>query len=242
MPKTALVTGASRGIGAACAQALAQAGYAVIACYHTGQKEAESVCEKILQAGGECAVYGMDVADSAQAQAAAKFAIARYGRIDLLVNSAGIAHFSLASETTDQEWRRVFSVNMDGVFYMCRAVMPDMIARKSGCILNIGSMWGEVGASCESAYSASKAAVIGYTRALAKELGPSGIRVNCISPGLIDTEMNRMLSSADKAAVVEETPLGRMGTPQDVAQLAVFLAQDRFITGQVIGVNGGLVI
>lgn len=242
MAKTALVTGASRGIGAACAAALAKAGYAVVVGYHTGREEAEAVCTNILQTGGECAALGLDVSDAAQAQAAAEFTLERYGRIDLLVNSAGIAHFSLASETTDAQWRRVFAVNTDGVFHMCRAVLPQMIGRKSGCILNIGSMWGEVGASCETAYSASKAAVIGYTKALAKEVGPSGIRVNCISPGLIDTEMNRMLSDADKAAVVEETPLGRMGTPQEVARLVCWLAEDRFITGQVIGINGGLVI
>ncbi len=242
MAKTAIITGGSRGIGAACARALAGAGYAVVVGCCARLADAQRVCAEIAQAGGEAVPFCADVADTAQADSLARFTLAQYGRIDLLVNGAGVSLFSLAQETTDADWRRVFAVNVDGVFHMCRAVLPDMLRRQSGCVINIGSMWGEVGAACESAYSASKAAVIGYTKALAKELGASGVRVNCVSPGLIDTEMNAALSDADKAAVVQETPLQRIGTPEDVARLVRFLAEDRFMTGQVLGINGGLVI
>ncbi len=242
MPSTAIITGGSRGIGAACACALAAAGYAVVIGYCTNESAAAAVRDRIRSNGGEASVFRADVSVPSDADSLMNYTYSTYGRVDVLVNSAGVSHFSLANETADADWRRVFAVNVDGVFHTCCAVLPAMIARKEGCIINIGSMWGEVGAACETAYSASKAAVMGYTKALAKEVGPSGVRVNCISPGLIETDMNAQLTVQEKQAVIAETPLGRIGSPDDVARLAVFLAQDRFMTGQVIGINGGLVI
>ncbi|MEG2188502.1 MAG: SDR family oxidoreductase [Christensenella sp.] len=242
MPKTAIVTGASRGIGAAIARELAKNGFAVVINYNKSESAAQKLAAEICEAGGEAVCFKADVSLSDEAKMLSDFTADRYKRIDLLVNNAGISHFSLATDTTDEEWQQVFDVNTKSVFYMCRAVLPIMIWRKSGSIINIGSMWGEVGAACETAYSASKAAVIGYTKALAKEVGPSGIAVNCISPGLIDTDMNLSLSESDKRAVIDETPFMRIGTPEDIARLALYLSGDSFMTGQVLGVNGGLII
>lgn len=242
MRHTAIVTGGSRGIGAEIARELGAMGFAVAVNYARSRAAAEAVAEEIAAAGGCAAALGGDVSDPEQAERLARAAAEQLGPVELLVNNAGISHFSLAQDTLDADWRRVFAVNMDGVFHMCRAVLPGMIARKAGRIVNIGSMWGQVGVACESAYAASKAAVIGYTKSLAKELGPSGILVNCVCPGLIDTEMNAHLAPEEFAAVVEETPIGRAGRPEDVARVVAFLAQDGFLTGQVLGVNGGLVI
>ncbi len=242
MRHTAIVTGGSRGIGAEIARELGAMGFAVAVNYARSRAAAEAVAEEITAAGGCAAALSGDVSDPEQAERLVRAAAEQLGPVELLVNNAGISHFSLAQDTADADWRRVFAVNTDGVFHMCRAVLPSMIARKAGRIVNIGSMWGQVGAACESAYAASKAAVIGYTKSLAKELGPSGILVNCVCPGLIDTEMNAHLAPEELAAVVEETPVGRMGCPKDVARVVAFLAQDDFLTGQVLGVNGGLVI
>ncbi len=242
MTRTALVSGGSRGIGAAIARELGERGFAVAVNYRAQREAAQRVVEEILEKGGRAAAFCADVSDPEQAAALVRQAGEQLGPVSLLVNNAGVAHFSLTQETTDEDWRRVFAVNVDGVFYLCRAVLPGMIARKRGHIINIGSMWGQVGAACESAYSASKAAVIGYTKALAKELGPSGILVNCVCPGFVETEMNAGLSPEAAASIVGETPLERCGRPEDVAKAVAFLAEDRFITGQVLGVNGGLVI
>jgi len=170
--------------------------------------------------------------------------LAQFGQLDILVCNAGISWSGLLSDMAGEDWRRIFAVNTDGVFHCCQAVLPHFISRKAGKIVTVSSMWGQVGASCEVAYSASKAAVIGFTRALAKELGPSGITVNCVAPGVIDTEMNREYSPEDLAALAEETPLGRIGTPEEVARAIAFLAcgDGDFFTGQVLSPNGGLVI
>ena len=242
MKGAAIITGASRGIGADCAQRLAAEGWAVAVNWHTDREAALKVCADIAKAGGTAVPIGADVSDPAQAASLYAEAVRRLGPVSLLVNNAGIALFALAQETTDAQWQQVFDVNVKAVFHMCRAVIPGMVARQQGHIVNIGSMWGQVGAACESAYSASKAAVIGYTKALAKELGPSGILVNCVGPGFIDTDMNRCLRPEDAAAVLAETPLGRAGTPQDVARADAFFAADDFATGQVLGVSGGLII
>lgn len=166
------------------------------------------------------------------------------GSIDLLLCCAGIAHYGLLQDMTDSEWDNLFSVNTDGVFRCCRAAIPDMVRRKQGCIITVSSVWGVHGGSCEAAYSASKAALIGLTKALAKELGPSNIRVNCVAPGVIDTDMIRHLGAEDRAALAEETPLGRLGTPEDVAETVAFLASEKatFLTGQIIGVDGGFAL
>ena len=170
--------------------------------------------------------------------------VERWGQIDLLVNNAGIAQQRLFTEITEAEWDRMFAVNAKGLYACCRAVVPGMIRRHSGNIINVSSMWGQAGASCEVHYSAAKAAVIGFTKALAKELGPSGIRVNCVAPGVIATEMNAALDGETLDALREETPLGTIGTPEEAARAILWLAGDgaSFVTGQVIGVNGGFVI
>ena len=235
MSKKALVTGGSGGIGASCAEALARDGFFVTVCYGKNREKAEAVAAKI---GGQA--IQADISDPGQVRRMME----QVGTQDVLVCCAGIAWQGLLTDMTDEQWRKLFAVNLDGAFYCCREAIPGMVHQKSGSIITVSSMWGETGASCEVAYSASKAALIGFTKALAKELGPSHIRVNCVSPGVIDTDMNRVHSPETMAQLAADTPLERIGTPQDVAETVAFLASDRadFLTGQVIGVNGGYVI
>ena len=229
--KRVLITGASRGIGAACARVFAKSGYDVIINYNYSEEEALRLAEEI---GAE--TIRADVSDSAQVADMFKAA----GEVDVLVNNAGISGFYMLDAMSDDEWNRMMGVNLSGVFYCTRAVLPQMLRRKSGAIVNVSSMWGICGASCEAAYSASKAGVIGLTKALAKEVGPSGIRVNCVAPGAIDTEMNKKLGEEAIKELCEETPLGRLGRPEEVAAAILFLADDEgFITGQVLSPNGG---
>lgn len=244
MSKTVLITGASRGIGAEAAKQFARAGFCVAINYYTHRETAESLQKELESAGADCAAFCADVADRIQVDAMVRQVIARFGQIDVLVNNAGIAQQKLFTELTAEEWRRMFAVNMDGMFHTTQAVLPQMIRRKSGKIINLSSIWGISGASCEVHYSASKSAVIGFTKALAKELGPSKITVNCVAPGVVSTEMNANLDQAALDALCEETPLGVMGSPADIAGLILFLASEQgdFITGQVISPNGGIVI
>lgn len=230
--KTALITGASRGIGAAAARALSHDGWHVIINYHRSKSVAEALAAEL----GSIAVCA-DVSDSTQVQAM----FDQIGPVDLLVNNAGISHYGLLTDVTDTDWRTIFGINIDGVYHCCRCALPHMIRKQQGCIINVSSVWGVYGASCEVAYSASKAAVIGLTKALAKEVGPSNIRVNCIAPGVIDTDMMAGFSENDKAILCEETPLCRLGHPNDPAALIAFLASEQasFLTGQIIGVDGG---
>ena len=230
--KTALITGASRGIGAAAARALARDGWRVIIHYNHSKDAAEALAAELSGIAVQA-----DVSDFAQVQAM----FDQIGPVDLLVNNAGISHYGLLTDVTEAEWHRIFGVNIDSVYHCCRCALPHMIRNQHGCIINVSSVWGVYGASCEVAYSASKAAVIGLTRALAKEVGPSNIRVNCIAPGVIDTDMMAGFSDADKAVLCDETPLCRLGTPTDPAELIAFLASDRasFLTGQIIGIDGG---
>ena len=239
MTKTVLITGGSRGIGAAAVERFAAEGWQVAFGFHQSEQAAAGLAEKT----GALALQG-DVGDSASAAALVAQAQKALGHLDVLINNAGVGHFGLLTDVTNEEWDRLLSVNLSGTFYICRAALPEMIRRKSGCILNVSSIWGMCGASCEAAYSAAKAGVIGLTKALAKEVGPSGIRVNCVAPGAVDTAMNARLSEAERAALEEETPLLRMGTPEEIAALLYFLAKDEaaFITGQVLSPNGGLVI
>ena len=235
MKRTALVTGGARGIGAAICRVLAQDGWDVKIHYHTSEREAHALAAEI---GGIplCA----DLCDVASIEAMFRAT----GSVELLVNNAGIAHWGLFSELSPDAWRELFAVNVDGVFHCTQCALPHMLREKRGVIVNVASIWGMVGASCEVAYAATKAAVIGLTKALAKELGPSGIRVNCVAPGVVETEMTAALPASDFAALQAETPLGMIGLPDDVAQLVAFLVSERarFITGQVISPNGGLVI
>lgn len=240
--KVAVVTGASRGIGRAAALALAAAGCRVVVNFCRDEAAAAAVCGEIRGAGGEAVSVRADIAD--EAQVAALFAAARasFGPMDILVNNAGVAHFGLITDISTEEWRRLMGVNLDGAFFCCREALADMVPKKRGCIVNVASIWGQVGASCEAAYSAGKGGLIALTRALAKEVGPSGIRVNCVAPGVIATDMNARLSEQELAALAEDTPLGRIGRPEEVAEAILYLAGAEFVTGQVLGVNGGFVI
>ena len=243
MEKTAVVTGASRGIGAAGAKALAADGWRVAVCCEKNLARAEEVCAAIARTGGTALPFRADVSDEAQVDALFAAVREALGEPSALVCSAGIAHWGLFTDMTVSEWDRLFAVNVRGAFLCCRAALPAMIRAKCGRIVLISSMWGQTGASCEAAYSASKAALIGLAKALAQEEGPNGVTVNCIAPGVIETDMMAGFSAADKAALCADTPAGRLGAPEDVAKAAAFLCSDAasFITGQVLGVNGGFV-
>lgn len=228
-----LITGGSRGIGAATVKAFCEAGYMVSFFYAKSEKTALSLAAECGASAIRC-----DVADGEAVEAA----IASLPPVDILINNAAIAHYGLISQISPEEFRRLFAVNVEGIYHCVRAVLPGMLAKQQGCILNLASMWGQVGASCEVAYSASKGAVIAMTKALAKELAPSGIRVNCVSPGVIRTEMTEQLGEETLAQLAEETPLERLGSGKDVAEALLYLAKADFVTGQILGVNGGFVV
>ena len=225
-----LITGGSRGIGAAAVRAFVRSGYAVSFLYEKNDAAARALADETGAAALRC-----DVADP-EAVAAA---VAAIPPVDVLVNNAGISHVGLISQISPEQWDRLFAVNVKGVYNPVRAVLPAMLQKQSGAVINVSSMWGQAGASCEAAYSATKGAVIALTQALARELGPSGIRVNAVSPGMIETDMNAHLSEEDKAALAEQTPLGRVGRPEEVAEAIVYLARAPFVTGQNLPVNGG---
>ncbi|MBQ1372464.1 MAG: SDR family oxidoreductase [Oscillospiraceae bacterium] len=226
----ALITGGSRGIGAATVRAFARAGYRVSFFYQTSRDAAGMLA---AETGAEALCC--DVADSE----AVFQAIRPLPPVDVLVNNAGISHVGLISQISPAEWDRLFAVNVKGIYNTVRAVLPGMLQQQAGVIINLSSMWGQAGASCEAAYSATKGAVIALTQALARELGPSGIRVNAVSPGMIDTEMNAHLSDEDRTVLANDTPLLRIGQPEEVAEAILFLAGASFITGQNLPVNGG---
>ena len=242
--KTVWITGASGGIGNAAARLFAQAGYQVAVGYCRGRESAAALCEALRREGYAAEPFGADLRESAAVERTLREIEDTFGGVDVLVNNAGVAQQKLLTDMTDDEWRRMFAVNVDSVFYTCRAVIPQMVRRHAGSIVNVSSVWGVRGASCEAAYSASKAAVIGLTKALAKELGPSGIRVNCVAPGVIDTPMNACFDDGTMASLADETPLCRIGTPEEAAQAILFLASDRagFITGQTLSADGGFAV
>lgn len=244
MGKTVLVTGASGAIGSAIATAFAAQGHRVALGYHTGRANAETLCENLRQSGAQAITCTADVGDSAQVDDMFTHVEQEYGPVEILVNNAGFAQQKLFSDITDAEWHRMMDVHATGTFFCCRRAIQSMIHKKSGCIVNVSSIWGQTGASCEVHYSAAKAAVIGLTQALAKELAPSGIRVNAVAPGVISTPMLDAFTEAERQALADETPLGRFGTPQDVAGTVLFLASDAaaFLTGQVLAPNGGMYI
>lgn len=237
--KTVLITGGSRGIGRAMVELFSKEGYSVAFTYKNSENEAKSLAE----ATGAFAIRA-DSASEEDVIRAVKLAEEHLGGIGCLINNAGVSSFSLFTDLTLEDWNRFISVNLTGAFLYSKGVIPGMVHRKSGSIINISSMWGIVGSSCEVHYSTTKAALIGMTKALAKELGPSGIRVNAIAPGVIATDMNRALGEEDIAVLKDETPLMKIGSPLDVAKAALFLAGDGadFITGEVMNISGGYVM
>ena len=230
--KKVLITGGTRGIGRACAELFKNSGYDVFVTYLRSTEYADEL--RKIGIGAEVC----DVSDSL----AVKTLHQRIGDIDILVNNAGIAWYGLLSDMKEEEWDRIFDINVKGMFNCIKEFSPFMIREKEGSVVNISSMWGITGGSCEVAYSASKAAVIGLTKALAKELGPSGVRVNCVAPGVIKTDMISSLSEEDLNALAEDTPLCRLGMPEDVAKAVMYLSESDFITGEVLNINGGMVI
>ncbi len=230
---TVVITGGSRGIGAAAVKAFAQAGHRVYFLY---EKE-HAAAQAVAQAAGATAIC-CDVADGK----AVGDAFGKIGSVDTLICNAGICHYGLMQDITEEEWDRQFAVNVKGIYHCVNAAMPSFLQKQRGCIITVSSMWGQVGASCEAAYSATKGAVIALTKALAQELGPSGIRVNCVAPGVINTDMCANVSEETMAALAAESCIGRNGTPEDVAQAFVYLHEAGFVTGQVLPVNGGIVL
>ena len=222
MSKTVFITGGSRGIGAECVKIFSENGYNVAFSYLNSEDKAAAISEKY----GALSIKA-NVSVSCEIAAAIEEATLKFGKIDVLINNAGISQSSLFTDITDEMWKQMLDTNLSGAFYAARAVLPQMISRKNGVILNVSSMWGQVGASCEVHYSAAKAGLIGMTKALAKEVGPSGIRVNCISPGVIDTDMNANLSTDDINTLKNETPLERIGNTTDIAEALLFLARHR---------------
>ena len=244
MRKTAFITGGSRGIGRAVACRLAEEGYGVgIGCLHSWDK-ATALAAWLEERGHAAVAVQADVADREAITAAIRRVEEALGPVTLLVNNAGIAQQHQFQDISPDFWRRIFAVNVDGAYHTIQAVLPHMLREKAGCIVNISSIWGQRGASCETAYSATKAALIGLTRSLAMELAPSGIRVNCVAPGVIRTDMVEVLGAETLRSLAEETPMGRLGRPEDIAAAVAFLAGEgaSFITGQVLTADGGFIL
>ena len=243
MKKTVIITGAAKGIGRACAKKFAAEGWRVVIGYNHSEDKAHSLLKE-LSDQTDVILVKADVSKSEEAEALIKEANNSFGKIDALINNAGVSSVSgLFSDTDKKEWERVFGTNVYGTFNVTKAALPLMVHEKSGAIVNISSIWGISGASCETVYSASKAAVIGFTKALAKELAPSHIRVNAVAPGVIDTDMNAFLSADEKAALKDEIPMGRWGEALEIAEAVYFLASEKssYITGQVLTADGGFI-
>ena len=233
--KVVVVTGGSRGIGAEIVKFLAKLGYKVVLNYNKSESYAQDVKKEL----NNVEIFKADVSKKEEANTLIDFAIKKYGKIDVLINNAGIAQTNLFTEITDEDWNNIINTNLNSAFYCSREAVKNMIHNKSGLIINISSIWGITGASCEVAYSTSKAAINGFTKALAKELGPSNIRVNAIAPGIINTEMNSYLSKDELKNIKEEIPLEKIGDPVDIAKCVKWLIEDNYTTGQIISINGG---
>ncbi len=241
MKKTVLITGASRGIGKICSIIFAQKGYNIAINYNTSDSDANKLKDDIILNGGTAEIYQADVSSYQQVADLVKRVYHDFGRIDVLINNAGISMHKVFTDVTCKEWEKICGVNLSGAIYCCREVIPHMLRHGKGRIINISSIWGERGASCETHYSVTKAAIIGLTKALSKEYASAGINVNCIAPGCIDTDMLSEFDEDELNKLIERTPCGRLGTGFDIAKVALFLAshESDFVTGQIIGVNGG---
>lgn len=242
MKKCALITGASGGIGSEIALRLAKDGFNIAACYCSDEDGIRELEKRLAQTDAEYRFYKADVSDYSSIKDVFADATEFFGGVSVLVNNAGMAQQKLFTDITEDEFDRITAVNFKGVFNCCKCAVPFMVSRKSGKIINVSSMWGVYGASCETVYSATKAAVIGLTKSLARELAPSNVQVNCVAPGAIDTKMNSNLSESDKAAFAEEIPMGRFGTAKEIAGVVSFLASEDsdYVTAQVITADGGL--
>lgn len=240
--KTAIITGGARGIGKAIVEKLASDGYNIILNYLHSQEQAKEIKKQLGSRGCNIEIYGADVSRREEAKKLVKFAKDTYGTVDILINNAGIDQWKLFCDITDEDWNYVISNNLTSVFYMIQEALKYMIPNKSGCIINISSIWGMTGASCEVAYSVSKAGMDGLTKSLAKELAPSNIRVNSVAPGIINTEMNKGLSKEEIEEIKSQIPLGKIGKPEDIAKCVSWLIEDEYTTGQIISPNGGWVI
>lgn len=236
--KVAIVTGASRGIGREIAKEISKQGIKVIANYNKSEEQAKIVQNE----NPEIEIFKADVSNREEVKRMVNYALDKYGKIDVLINNAGISENKLFTDVTDKDWNKIINNNLYSAFCMTQEVLPNMIHNKNGCIINISSVWGMVGASCESIYSISKAGIDAMTKSLAKELGPSNIRVNSIAPGIIDTEMNKNINSEDIESLKEEIPLGRIGKATDIAKCVKWLIEDEYTTGQIISNNGGWII
>ena len=241
--KNVLITGGSRGIGAACAESFGKAGYRVFVNYNKSEKQAERVCEKIRAEGGECFAIQADITDMSAVRRTVSLCKYHGGGIDVLVNNAGVDFYGTFEQTEPEIWDKIIKTDLTGVYNATYAALPEIKNSECGRIINISSVWGIYGASCEAAYSAAKAGVIGLTKALAKELGPSGITVNCVAPGYIDTEMNARFDKSTVEDVINRTPLSRLGTPANVAEAVLWLASEQasFVTGAVLSTDGGFI-
>ncbi len=239
MKKTIIVTGASRGIGAAIVKILAKEDYNIVLNYNKSEEIAKKMQEEFTKQGKNVEIFKADVSKREEVKKLIEFTINKFKKIDVLINNAGISQTRLFTDITDEDWNNMLNVNLNSVFYMTQEVLPYMIHEKEGCIINISSIWGITGAACETHYSVAKAGVDAMTKSLAKELGPSNIRVNSIAPGIIDTDMNKYLSDEELANIEEEIPLGKIGSPETIAKCVKWLIEDDYTTGQIIGINGG---
>lgn len=239
MNKTIIVTGGSKGIGATIVKMLAKEGYNVILNYNKSEELAKKIQKECTEKGHYVEIFKADVSKREEVKKLIEFTINKFKKIDVLINNAGISQTRLFTDITDQDWNNMLNVNLNSVFYMTQEALPYMVHEKQGCIINISSIWGVIGASCETHYSVAKAGVDAITKSLAKELGPSNIRVNSIAPGIIDTDMNKYLSNEELENIEEEIPLGKIGTTQNIAKCVKWLIEDEYTTGQIIEINGG---
>ena len=237
--KTVIVTGGSKGIGKTIVEELAKKGYNVILNYKNSENSAEQIKENLIKQGFNIEIFKADVSKREEVKSLVKFTLEKYRNIDILINNAGIDQVKLFTDITDEDWNTMINNNLNSVFYCTQEVLPTMLKNKKGCIINISSIFGEIGASCESHYSVSKAGIDALTKSLAKELGPSNIRINSIAPGIIDTDMNKNLNIKEINNIKEEIPLGKIGKTLDIAKCVCWLIEDDYTTGQIISINGG---